>query len=240
MKSTIASIIENDLCEVFNSWQGEGIDVGRPCTFIRFNKCNLDCEFCDTKKKFDTKCSNITPQDLTNLVSETRHIVFTGGEPSLFTNQLVQLLEWIYSGLSRANLTITIETNGTLIGPLTQTLREIKFENSNISFKFAISPKKPGDIVYIVSYLYSPYGRDLRWAPWISGACFKIVAHKSKLPEEILKSILTKGVPKKDVFVMIEGKNKTEIGRNKKKAMNLAKKFNVGICARDHILIGYP
>jgi len=240
MKSAIAKIIEDDVCEIFNSWQGEGIDVGKPCTFIRFNKCNLDCDFCDTKKKLDIKCSDITPQDLTNLVSETRHIVFTGGEPSLFTNQIVQLLEWVYSGLSREDLTVTIETNGTLMGPLTQTLHELKFDKYNISFKFAISPKRLEDIVYVVSYLYSPHGREIRWTPWISGVCFKVVAHKGDLPQEILKSLLSEGVPRTDIFVMVEGKNKTEIGRNKKKAINLAKKFNVGICARDHILLNYP
>ena len=28
--------------------QGEGAHAGRPCVFLRFAACNLECSFCDT------------------------------------------------------------------------------------------------------------------------------------------------------------------------------------------------
>ena len=35
---------------IFSSLQGEGRNVGRPATFIRFSTCNLACSWCDTHK----------------------------------------------------------------------------------------------------------------------------------------------------------------------------------------------
>lgn len=35
--------------EIFESINGEGRRVGQLALFIRFQKCNLDCSYCDTK-----------------------------------------------------------------------------------------------------------------------------------------------------------------------------------------------
>ena len=34
--------------EVFTSLQGESTQAGRKCFFIRLEKCNLSCVYCDT------------------------------------------------------------------------------------------------------------------------------------------------------------------------------------------------
>lgn len=68
--------------EIFYSLQGEGFHSGTPVVFIRFSGCNLKCEFCDTDFSGG--------QDMTasEIVAEvikypTRHVVCTGGEPTL-------------------------------------------------------------------------------------------------------------------------------------------------------------
>jgi organic radical activating enzyme len=75
--------VEN-LCEIFNSFQGEGFDVGEPMTFIRFNLCNKECSFCDTdfRKKFEGK---IEVDDWLDTVC------FTGGEPMLFKEDILNV-----------------------------------------------------------------------------------------------------------------------------------------------------
>ena len=39
---------EYNIVEIFHSVQGEGFRNGIPHVFIRFGKCNLRCEWCDT------------------------------------------------------------------------------------------------------------------------------------------------------------------------------------------------
>jgi 7-carboxy-7-deazaguanine synthase len=45
-KSTSRSLL---VSEVFSSIQGEGVNLGTPCVFLRLAICNLHCWYCDTK-----------------------------------------------------------------------------------------------------------------------------------------------------------------------------------------------
>lgn len=96
-----------NLVEIFESLQGEGRNVGRPCVFIRFAGCNLDCPWCDTdvKKHFE-----ISLEDLVKEVSgyRTRSVILTGGEPTI-QNDMPELV----AALKKAGFWIAVETNGT-------------------------------------------------------------------------------------------------------------------------------
>jgi organic radical activating enzyme len=96
-----------NLVEIFESLQGEGRNVGRPCVFIRFAGCNLDCPWCDTdvKKHFE-----ISLEDLVKEVSgyRTRSVILTGGEPTI-QNDMPELV----AALKEAGFWIAVETNGT-------------------------------------------------------------------------------------------------------------------------------
>ncbi|WP_303036094.1 7-carboxy-7-deazaguanine synthase QueE [Duncaniella muris] len=92
--------------EIFYSLQGEGYFTGTPAVFLRMSGCNLKCGFCDTRHEEHTLMS---PAQIVEAIGQypTRHIIITGGEPSLQLDQmLVDLLHdegWF----------IQIETNGT-------------------------------------------------------------------------------------------------------------------------------
>ncbi len=92
--------------EIFYSLQGEGYFTGTPSLFIRFAGCNLACPFCDTQHRAGRPCS---VRDLLDEAGQcpARHVVLTGGEPSLFVDK--ELLE----GLHGLNKFVAIETNGT-------------------------------------------------------------------------------------------------------------------------------
>ena len=95
------------IVEIFHSVQGEGYHSGVSSIFVRFGRCNLRCEWCDTDfNKFDYK----TLDEVVEIISEfdCKNIIFTGGEPAL------QDLEPIINNLRPKGYKFSIETNGTI------------------------------------------------------------------------------------------------------------------------------
>jgi 7-carboxy-7-deazaguanine synthase len=92
--------------EIFYSLQGEGLFSGTPCVFVRFAGCNLNCEFCDTSHKYFTE---YTSEELVREVEKypTKHVVLTGGEPTL------QITQEFMLALKECGKIIHVETNGT-------------------------------------------------------------------------------------------------------------------------------
>ncbi len=92
--------------EIFYSIQGEGFFTGTAAVFVRFSGCNLNCDFCDTQHQEGEMMSK---EDILAKIEPypSKHLVFTGGEPSLFLDaDFVQFFK-------NAGYFIQIETNGT-------------------------------------------------------------------------------------------------------------------------------
>ena len=91
--------------EIFNSIQGEGPYAGMRQVFVRFERCQLRCAYCDTpqtreisgSRRIETGpgsakfCSKSTPLDREDIEHQirklwtpsTKHVSLTGGEPLL-------------------------------------------------------------------------------------------------------------------------------------------------------------
>ena len=104
--------INNDIAEIFVSIQGEGKYAGLPTLFIRFNKCNIKCTYCDTN--FNKSISDdVNIRKLIKSYFEhypIKQICFTGGEPLLFKDDILCILTYIHDRLN--DIIIKIETNG--------------------------------------------------------------------------------------------------------------------------------
>ena len=96
--------------EVFTSIQGESTQAGRKCFFIRLEKCNLSCCYCDTAYAASGGyCSGVD-----DLVAEAKKsgvdlVEITGGEP-LLQEETPALCR----ALLAAGFEVMIETNGSL------------------------------------------------------------------------------------------------------------------------------
>lgn len=96
--------------EIFRSVQGEGLDIGKECVFIRFAGCNRNCIWCDTDW---TKGNDIELQDILDSVREAKvnYVVLTGGEPMIQDEEFLQKLT---KELSIMSIRVGVETNGTV------------------------------------------------------------------------------------------------------------------------------
>ena len=104
-----------NVMEIYRSVQGEGILSGVPTTFVRFFACNLRCSWCDTKYSWSVHdggtWETLSPEVVAGRVRElrARHIVLTGGEPTL-QKELPELARL----LKADGYHLTVETNATI------------------------------------------------------------------------------------------------------------------------------
>lgn len=119
--------------EIFFTFQGEGMQTGRPAVFCRFSGCNLwtglekdrasaTCNFCDTdfRGTDGTEGGKYHAESLAQKVAELwphddrgsrRYVVCTGGEP------LLQLDKELIDAFHVQGFEVAIETNGTRKAP---------------------------------------------------------------------------------------------------------------------------
>jgi organic radical activating enzyme len=95
--------------EIFYSIQGEGMNAGRPASFIRLQGCSVGCVWCDTKNSWDEKLgTEFTVNEIIDQL-ESDFIIITGGEPA------EQNLHELAHALRQMGKEIAIETSGTRI-----------------------------------------------------------------------------------------------------------------------------
>ena len=105
--------------EQFVSIQGEGLDIGRPFSFIRLFGCNYYCSWCDTKyavQHWSDTYEEHSVADLAEWADAQGNVAvcLTGGEPLTAPAPLFLTL---VRALKASGHEIDIQTNGTIFRP---------------------------------------------------------------------------------------------------------------------------
>lgn len=143
--------LASGMTEIFSSVQGEGLLVGLRQVFLRFNACNLGCEYCDTTRNSDPEFCLVegtpgrrdflqvrNPVPLEQVIAlldlwqkgwpDIHHsISLTGGEPLLYLDTLKKWLPAL-----RERLPIYLETNGVLSNALATLIGEFDYISMDI------------------------------------------------------------------------------------------------------------
>ncbi len=110
------------ISEIFSSLQGEGTHMGERHLFLRFEACNIHCEYCDELGKpgsdFDVDAVVQKLIEADREYGPHSYISLTGGEPLLY----VSFLKPLIPKLKKHGFRIYLETNGILWKALDQVI----------------------------------------------------------------------------------------------------------------------
>lgn len=104
------------MVEIFETVEGEGTRAGFPTVFVRLFGCNLRCTWCDTKYSYPpAEAENV--MTIAEIISKvqtyrSRHICLTGGEPLLYGEKSLALIDAL-AELEQVD-DLHIETNGAI------------------------------------------------------------------------------------------------------------------------------
>jgi len=233
------------ISELFYSIQGEGKRTGVPSFFIRTNHCNLRCRF-SSGNLCDTSYTSWFPNDKKNLGNVSidfilreykktacNDVVITGGEPTMYPDELEMLCKKIKA--INKNAFITIESNGTYFGKFT--------DNVNL---MSISPKLKSSVPYKTEFekmheksrikieVFKKYASlkkrnklDIQW---------KFVFTSEKDLKEIKELQKKVGIFKNDIYLMPEGITESQLEANRLKTIEACKKNKFNYSDRLHII----
>lgn len=157
--------IKPHIIQHFKSLEGEGGNnaVGITTLFLRLNKCNCSCHFCDTSFSIKGEDKyNIVRADTEELVTlllesyneeDRKHIhscSITGGEPLLHMESFPDIFDRILEAFPGIDQ-IIIETNGNLLYHQENAIKLLKIAaaySNKLKLTLSISPKLDGKISY--------------------------------------------------------------------------------------------
>ncbi len=98
------------ITEIFESIQGEGSLIGIPMQFVRTNRCNLRCKWCDSEYTFSGGTEYILEYLFSKVEESQRNwVCFTGGEPLIQRDALD-----FVKGVVNMGKNVLIETGGSI------------------------------------------------------------------------------------------------------------------------------
>lgn len=219
------------LSELFVSLQGEGKYIGVPSIFIRTIGCNLFCSWCDSSFaswKPESPSYNINDVEKVLDESEVKHVVLSGGEPTInpYFSDIIDLVK------SNGRF-VTVETNGTHfpevdVAELVDLISiSPKLKNSTPNNKWM--EKHTLDRINIESIrAWILYARDYQ---------LKFVVSCEDDIDEIERIVIESGAQWNHVYLMPEGKTEAELAEKRKWVADLCLSHQCNYSDRLHVII---
>lgn len=212
--------IRLSVVEIFNSIQGEGVNLGKPATFIRLAGCPLRCAYCDTKYSWDVAAGKaLAPEEVlaeVEALGPRRHLVVTGGEPMIWAGRG---LEELLCGLRKFG-EVEVETSGAY-APTQGVDRCVDY--------YDVSPKlsNAGVRRYALSGFY----------PRSEKAWFKFVVGSRADVDEALRLIEAAGIPRDRALLMPLSQSPEEQRAVLAEIWDYASSLGLRITPRLHIFV---
>ncbi len=210
--------------EIFHTIQGEGVSVGAPAVFIRASRCNLHCVWCDTDHTWNFQ-GTPWPHEKDAVPGYAKHAkaevtceiepagaaervlafgcprtVITGGEPLLQEAAFLEMIRIIRE--RQPEHQFEVETNGTRVPSpafheaVSQFNVSPKLSNAGMAASLRLNPQALGFFA----------GSPKAW--------FKFVVAKPRDLDEILALCEARGISRRRVLLMPEGRTCEELDRH--------------------------
>jgi 7-carboxy-7-deazaguanine synthase len=219
--------------EIFATVQGEGATAGVPSVFVRLAECNLRCSWCDTKYTWDWKSYDRTAETVELTVDEVadralaaagegvRTAVFTGGEPLIQQDELVELARRV----KERGLRVEVETNGTIV-PSAELAALV--DQWNVSPKLASSGN--GERAR-----HRPAA--LEWFAARPSAQFKLVMTSDADVEEVEQLVGLLGIPRERVILSPEGVDAATLAERSRWLADRCRSYGYRLGTRLHVFL---
>jgi organic radical activating enzyme len=206
------------VAELFLSLQGEGPSAGRPAHFLRLQGCDVGCHWCDTKYSWEPAAgrtiSFAEAETALRALGEAPLLVVTGGEPL----QHPGVAELLARAVERWPQ-VEVETSGVQPPPL-----------SRPNLHYNVSPKLPS-----ATPRWQETWRHAAAFVAEPNAIFKIVVGDPPDPEDALRLIAERGLPRPRVMLMPEGLTDQAVRAHAVALAELCKRHGLGLSPRLHV-----
>jgi len=228
------------LLELFNTLQGEGSTQGLPVTLIRFPLCNLvenktPCSFCDSLVTMSQSPKQYTISDIARLSNISRNLLITGGEPTLYIPNIIELLYKLYSieAVKIPNKVI-FETNGYLLPNLIKTIHHTDPLKRISKYVYSWSPKIWSDD------LMEQQLELLETLAYFDDVELKLVVDPNNYGREqhFISKALVSGFDKWRIWLMPLGGTYEELMANLYPVIQICHRLGVNLSPRLHIVFG--
>lgn len=212
--------------------QGENF-AGYPSTFLRMQRCTLNCSWCDSTEVW-RKGNPYSSKELLNIFDETetskklingQHLILTGGSPILQQDGITEFLD-LFIKKYKAKPFVEIE-NECVLMPSKGLLNYVdrwnnspKTSNSNMKERIRYKPE-------VLEFLSS-----------CKDSWFKFVISDKNDWDEIEKDFLRPNLIRKEQIVLMpEGINRKQLQKNYQKVMDICIRENVRMTDRFQITV---